>query len=149
MVKKERLKDQYKYVLLSLYGNQLNPKEITLNLGLEPCYSSFPSEKTQLYKTNKSRKQIGQWCLTSRLRRDASIENHLKDVLSQIKPKIKEMSSLLSIVKGELTIAVQPHPDVINANYYLPANLINEFTKLGINIHLSFYDPCATKLLCK
>ncbi|MFA5424488.1 MAG: DUF4279 domain-containing protein [Phycisphaerae bacterium] len=133
--------DQFKHVFLSFYGKNLKPETITKALRIEPDSYSYPGE-SHVGKSGKVySKPAGTWIIYSRLRRNASLENHLKDLLDRLGPHKAIVKKNAHICLCDVTIAVQPAIDVANANYYFYANLINEFTKLGINIHFSFYPP--------
>ena len=147
--KRKALRDQYRYVLRTLSGKNLDPVKITRSLGLEPDWSSVPGEVFRGKSGKVYKYPIGTWCIASRLRRNSSLENHVKDLIDQIQPKKNTLLRILKNAKGELTIAVRPHKEVANANYYFPAELIREFTSLGIDIHFSFYDPHTWEEFCE
>ena len=133
--------DQYRHVILVFYGKDLKPKAITKALGIEPDLHHFPGESHRGKSGKIYKKKAGQWLIRSRLRRNATLENHLKDLLDRLGPRKAIVKKIVKSCLCDVTIAVQPPQDVANANYYFSASLINEFTKLGINIHFSFYPP--------
>jgi hypothetical protein len=134
--------DQFRHVFLVFYGKDLNPEAITKALGIEPDSYFYPGE-SHCDKSGKIiyRRKGGQWLIRSRLRRNASLENHLKDLLNRLGDRKAIVKKIAKSWLCDVTISVQPAIDVANANYYFHADLINEFTKLGINIHFSFYPP--------
>ena len=134
--------DQFRYVFLSFYGKNLKPETITKALRIEPDSYSYPGE-SHCGKSGKIySKPAGTWVIESRLRRNARLENHLKDLLDRLGDRKVIVKKIAKTCLCDVTISVQPAMDVANANYYFPAALMNEFTKLGINIHFSFYPPC-------
>ena len=138
--KRKILRHTYSHTHLSLSGKKLDPEKITNALSIEPDRFSYRGEEFmrggKLCKTS-----IGFWGIKDRLRSDANLRNKIKDILDQIMPKKKVLRKILKEAKGELTIAVEPPKGAVNSNYFFPAELINEFTSLGIDINLSFWDP--------
>ena len=135
-----RYPDRYHLVVLRLCGMHLDPAKITRSLGLEPD-SAQPSadlgiKGRRIYKT-----KLGHWNLGSRLRRNAMLQNHVSDILEQIRPKKRVLRRILRSVDADLTIAVEPHEAVVIAAYLFPADVIAEFTSLGIDIRFSIHIP--------
>lgn len=146
--KRKVLRDKFRYAHLSLYGKVLDPEKVTNSMGINPDLSFSPGEKFR--KRGKICKtSFGQWTIEDRLRSNARLQDKIKDILDQIIPKKTILRKILRDAKGELTIAVQPPNESINPNYYFPAELINEFTSLGIDIHFSFYNPVAWEEFCE
>lgn len=146
--KKKVLRDKFRYAHLSLYGKMLDPEKVTKSMDISPHLSFSPGEEFR--KRGKICKtSFGQWTIEDRLRSNARLQNKIQDILDQISPKKRVLRRILREAKGELTIAVEPPNESINPNYYFPAELINEFTSLGIDIHFSFYSPRAWEEFCE
>ena len=139
--KRKRIyRDRYKYVVLRLLGKDLDPDKISRVLALDPV-SSQPSnalrrKADKIYNTN-----YGHWNLGSRLHRSATLQNHVNDILKQIKPKKKILRRILRKVEADLNIAVQPHEDLAISAYTFPADTLAEFTSMGIDIRFSIHIP--------
>lgn len=133
-------RDRYRYVSLRLVGKNLDPDKITEQLGLEPN-SAERRGKIKGKSGETYNRKSGYWNLSSRLRRNATLQNHVKDILEQIKPKKRTLRRMLGECYGVLNIAVQPHEELANVGYTFPASLLVEFVSLGFDIRLSFYMP--------
>jgi hypothetical protein len=135
-----RYPDRYHLVVLRLCGMHLDPAQITKSLGLAPD-SAQPSADLGIEGRRIYRTKLGHWNLGSRLRRNATLQNHVKDILEQIKPKKRALRRILRSVDADLTIAVEPHQALVIAAYLFPADVISEFTSLGIDIRFSIHVP--------
>ncbi len=136
----KRYPDRYHLVVLRLCAKHLDPGRITRSLNLEPD-SSQPSadlgvEFRRIYNT-----KWGHWTLGSRLRRNATVQNHARDILEQIRPKKAALRRILKNVEADLNISIEPHRDVVIAAYLFPAKVIAEFASLGIDIRFSIHVP--------
>jgi hypothetical protein len=138
--KRKRYPDRYHLVCLRLCGRDLNPDKITKALGLEPS-SSQPSANLKIKFRRIYNTKLGHWNLDSRLRRSASVQDHAKDILEQIRPKKRILRRILKNVDADLNIAIEPHRDLVIAGYLFPAEVISGFTSLGIDIHFSIHVP--------
>jgi len=83
----------------------------------------------------------GAWILESRVHGNSNLENRLKNILEQIRPKKTVLRRLLKRINPTLTIAVEPHRDLFVRSVILPAELLNEFTSLGVDMDISFHNP--------
>lgn len=140
--KRRVYRDQYRYVLFKIHSRDLNPTEVAQALGIEPTWShrrgiwTAPSGATREFTE-------GSWAIASRLRRNASLEHHVRDVWDQVSERKASLKRILKEASAELHISVQPHRDVVNWNYVFSADLLRQFVDLGIHIWFSFMDPCA------
>ncbi len=135
-------RDQYRYVLLKITSKDLDPAEVTKALRVEPTSSHCRGK--WIAPNGATRKfDEGSWSLASRLRRNCTLENHIRDVWEQVSGRESALKRILNTADGFLQIAVQPHRDVVDWNYAFPADLLKEFVDIGIHIWLSFWDPCA------
>ncbi|MGD0078466.1 MAG: DUF4279 domain-containing protein [Sedimentisphaerales bacterium] len=139
--KRKRIyRDRYKFVALRLLGKDLDPDKITKALALHPVSSqpcnALRRKAERIYNTN-----YGHWNLGSRLPRNSTLQNHVKDILEQIRPKKKILRRILRNVEADLNIAVQPHEDLAISAYTFPAEILSEFVSLGIYIRFSVHIP--------
>lgn len=72
-------KDNEQYAYLTITGD-FDPEEITTALGLQPSEAWRKGDRNE--RTHYERK-FSRWSLDSRLNRSASLEDHVRDVLSQ------------------------------------------------------------------
>jgi len=134
---KKRYPDRRRYVVLRMVGKDLDPDEITNLLGLSPCFSQPAASLKREFKKVCNSKD-GHWSLKSRLRSNATLQNQVKDIYQQIKPKSKILKKILkNNIEADLSISVQPHEDLEYVGYMFPAEIINEFTSIGIDIRFS------------
>jgi len=139
-VSRKRYPDRYHLVVLRLCGMNLDPAKITRALGLQPG-SAQPSANLKIKSKRIYNTRLGHWNLDSRLRQSATLQNHVKDILDQIRPKKRVLRRILKNVDADLNIVVEPHRDVAIACYLFPAEVISEFTSLGIDIQFSIHVP--------
>ncbi|RKY06696.1 MAG: hypothetical protein DRP65_11430 [Planctomycetota bacterium] len=131
-------RDRYRCVMLRFAGKYLDPDEITEQLGIEPYFAGRRG-KIKGKSGETYNRQSGYWSMSSRLRRNATLQNHVKDILEQIRPKKKVLLGILREYSGDLNIAVQPHEELANVGYTFPASLLVEFVSLGFDIRFSIY----------
>lgn len=140
IVSLKRYQDRYRYVVLRLLGKDLDPDKTSKALALYPVSSqssnSLRRKADRIYNTN-----YGHWNLGSRLRRSATLQNHVKDILEQIRPKKKILRKILKKVEADLNIVVQPHEDLAISAYTFPAEILTEFVSMGIDIRFSIHIP--------
>lgn len=139
--RRKRYRDQFRFVVLRLVGKNLDSDKVTESLGLEPAFAQpAASLKREFKKVFSS--PYGHWTLESRLRRNATLQNQLKDILEQIRPK---KAALRRILKGDvdadINIAVEPDARLAVAAYTFPAEDISEFASLGIDVRFSIHIP--------
>ena len=139
-VSRKRHPDAFHLVRLRLCGRDLDPANITRALGLEPV-SAQPSANLKIKSKRMYNTKLGHWNLGSRLRENATVQNHVKDILDQIRPKKRILRRILKNVDADLNIAIEPHHDLVIAAYLFPAEVISEFTSLGIDIRFSIHIP--------
>ena len=138
--KTKRQRERRRHVVLRLVGSDLDPDKITRSLGLEPASAqpaaSLGREFKRIYNTTD-----GHWCLDSRLRTSATLQNQLEDIAKQIRPKRRALRAILKNVEADVNIAVEPHDQWATCSYLFSAEVISEFTSLGIDICFSIHDP--------
>ncbi len=140
--KRKVYRDGYRYVLLKIHSRDLDPDEVTKVLGIEPTWSCWRGTWTAPTGVTREHKE-GFWAIASRLRRNASLENHVRDVWDQVSSRKPSLKRILRKAKAFLAISVEPHPDVVDWTYTFSAEALKEFVDLGINIRFSFKDPHA------
>lgn len=133
-----RYQDRRRYVVLRMVGKNLDPDKITNLLKLYPS-SAQPSANIKRKFKKIYNTRYGHWTLDSRLKRNSTLQNQVKDIYQQIKPKRKILKKILKNIKADLNISVQPHEKLVYVAYMFPAKIINEFTSLGIDIRFSVY----------
>jgi hypothetical protein len=144
---RKRYPDWRRRVCLCLWHKNLDPSEITRKLNIEPESSWYrgpvindDGEVIRNKTTGKPyEKDYGQWNLTALVRENARLDTQMKSILEQVMPRKAVLRKILKKVNSELSIAVGPHCDIAMANYFLPADLINEFTSLGIDVVFRVY----------
>ncbi len=135
-------RDQYRYVTLKITARDLDPAEVTKALGVEPAWQHWRGAWTAPTGA-KCEYAEGSWSLASRLRRNCTLENHIRDVWDQVSERKASLRHILKKASADLHISVQPHRDVVNWNHVFPADLLKNFVDMGIHIWFSFWDPCA------
>jgi len=133
---KRRKVREWRLVLLTIAGKHLDPEKVTEILGILPDSCGKLGE---LYRKNRKCQQ-GYWSLDggpSTWR----IETQMKSILKRISPAKYKLIKLIkedeTVKRAYLKIAFAPPREVANACYCFDAELINEFTSMGIDIALS------------
>lgn len=135
-------RDQYRYILFKIHSRDLDPAKVTEALKVEPTWAhrrgiwTAPTGATQEFTE-------GSWAIASRLRRNCTLENHIRDVWDQVSGRKASLRRILKKASADLHVSVQPHRDVVNWNHVFPADVLREFVDMGIHIWFSFMDPCA------
>jgi hypothetical protein len=125
--------DQFQYVVLRIWGKTLKPDAITEMLGLEP--TDCLAQGTIIGESGKEyTRPYGQWCLASRVRRNATLDTHLQDVLIQIRGKEATIGRILEQFDADIKIAIRPHADLAVWGYGFEPEIIRSFVSLGIGI---------------
>ncbi len=130
-------------VSIHLWGKKLEPDKITQDLGIKPDWvcrrgvEKAPDGKVIRNRNGKPRKStFGHWSLDSHVHDNSGILSRIKDILKQFTPKKRQLRRILKEASADLIITIEPHRDLASYGYTLPANLLNEFTSLGINIRI-------------
>lgn len=147
---RKKYQDRYRYVILRLWGRELDPEKITRAMGIEPDAGWFRgplvNEKGEVVidkKTGKPWKvySYGQWILKSRIRGNSKLVTRIQDIWEQIELKKKILRRILREVGADLKICVEPSEHLCRALYNFPAEILNKFTALGIDIEFSIHNP--------
>lgn len=133
---KEGKSREWRHVYLRIAGKHLDPDKVSKALGILPDGSGKLGEP---FGRNRKCKQ-GYWCLeqgpaTWRL------ETQMKAMLKRITPARHKLRKLISedrtIKEAYLQLAFAPPKGIANACYCFDAELISEFTSMGLDIALS------------
>jgi hypothetical protein len=145
--RKKVYRDQYRYVLLHIYSRDLDPEVVTKTLKLEPTWSA--RRGTVSTRTGRSIRHVqGTWSIATQLRRNASLEKHIRNVWDQIRPRKAALKRILKDTKGILIVSVRPHPDLVNPEYVFSAEVLENFLRLGIDLKFSVVDPHNLAAIC-
>ena len=133
---KQRKAREWRLVFLTISGKHLDPEKVSKELGILP---DSRGKLGELYCKNRKSKQ-GFWSLEGgppTLR----IETQMKRILDRISPNKHKFKKLIkeddTVRQAYLTIAFAPPEEFPNPCYCFDAELINEFTSMGIDIALS------------
>lgn len=140
--------DTRRYVVLRLWGKDLDPGEITRKLQIEPTagHARGPALDVngKTVKDPATGKLIkwpsGVWTLNSYVP-NAKIETQMKRILEQIRPRRNALRRIVAAAHAAIVISIEPAEGFANVTYTLPADLVNEFTSLGIDVEFSFWLP--------
>ncbi len=126
-------KDNEQYAYLTITGD-FDPEEMTTFLGLKPSEAWRKGDRNE--RTHYERK-FSRWSLESRLDRTASLEDHVRDVLSQS----LEYAEPLRQVGQEYNVYVQLvgwfHNDY--PGFGLDKEIISGLAQLNLSIDCDFY----------
>ncbi|MBN2181034.1 MAG: DUF4279 domain-containing protein [Sedimentisphaerales bacterium] len=139
--KSKRIKEyEWRYVSLTLRGKNLDPVKMTQILGVNP--NKWVMRGEPLGSNNKKKCKQGLWILESGPP-TWRFETKLKKILNKIEPIKHRLRKLIEenndIQRAYLDIAVMPPEDCLIAGYSFRADLLNEFTSLGIDVELSIH----------
>jgi hypothetical protein len=133
------MKDQFRFVVLTLSGRDLDPAQVTELLGIRPDSSCRRGDK---YGRDKRAAQ-GYWSLTGRPAR-SRVETQVHSIFRRIKPVKRKFLALVereNVERAYVTIAVMPSDHAAIADYYLPGSLIREFGAFGTGMEFSIHIP--------
>jgi hypothetical protein len=128
---------EWRGVSLHINGKNLDPDKVSEFLHLLPDASG---KLGQLRRGGKRRCKQGYWILSGG---PAAwrIETQMKHILKRISHVKHQLQTLIeenkTVKRAYLTIAIAPPRKAAEANYYFDAELINEFTSMGIDIAIS------------
>jgi len=128
---------EWRYVLLSLIGKHLDPENVAKALGILPdCWSRLGESDCP----GGRKAEAGSWIIDGGSTA-WRIETQIRHILKKISPAKQQLQKLIredeTIEWAYLSIAVAPPREYPEANYYFDAELMNEFTSLGIGIQVS------------
>ena len=133
---KQNTEREWRLVSLTIVGKYLNPKKVAEALDV------LPDKWGKLgvpYRNNRKSKQ-GFWALRGGPT-TWRIETQMKNILKRISPVKSQLRELIkedeTVERAYLTIAFAPSTGIANACYCFDAELVNEFTSMGIDIALS------------
>jgi len=133
---KQRRTREWRLVSLTIAGKYLDPKKVAKALDVLPDSSGKLGE---LYRKGRKSKQ-GFWALQGGPTTWRT-ETQMKNILKRIAPAKHRLTELIkedkTVERAYLTIAFAPPKGIPNAGYCFDAELMNEFTSIGIDIALS------------
>lgn len=125
-------------VCLRIFGDKLNPEEITKHLGIEPTTSYT---KGEIIRGNKSNRQTktGRWSLNSKLDDHIDLEEKIRDI---IKPILANESYWETVTtECEVDLFCGLFLEAENRGFDLSSEIIGELGRLSINISFDIYAP--------
>ncbi len=123
------------YTRLGIFSPILTPEEVDSALGIK-CDKSYHSG--DLRKPTIIREKKNGWIINSRLPRDASLEDHIKDLLSRVsglEDKIRELADRPG-VEAEFTYVVFTNERLI---LFFPRKVVDTFFRMGVDLDIDFY----------
>ena len=124
--------NQY-YAYFTVSGD-FDPADITALMGIEPTETWEKGSRNE--RTHLERK-FSRWSLISRLSRSESIENHIKDVVEQLKPHAAAVSKLAERFSTEIPVVGYFHQSY--PGMHLAPSLLSELGSLHLGLDFDFY----------
>ena len=130
-------------VMLVLQGESLDPDAITQQLSLQPSKSyrkgdSMPGAHKMPPEVRARLYKHGSWQLKSRLEPQSELEEHVRDLLEQVRPCQDAMRVLAQQYGGDIDCAAYGYEYV--PALWLPAEILAEVGALGLSLGISVYD---------
>ena len=113
---------------------EFDPGEITAHLKLQPTRSW---KKGDINPTTQRERNHSRWCLDSRIDEAVALEEHVSDVLDQLRPHISAISELRATVDGGMQLVAYFHTDY--PGFSLDDSAIFELAQLRLGIDCDFY----------
>jgi hypothetical protein len=113
---------------------EFDPASITEKLGLEPTSSWKRGERNE--KTYLERK-FSRWSLDSRLDKFVSLEEHIDDVLQQLKPSANEVRQVLKANDGGMQLVGWFYKDYPGLHF--EKELIESLAEFELSVDFDFY----------
>lgn len=137
---KSKRNDRYEWrqVTLNIVGKNLDPDKVSAVLGIQP---DDWARRGEPFGKNKKTEQ-GYWTLEggpSTWRIETQVRSILKRITSVKNLLRRLIGEDETVEQAYLTIAVMPPRGIAVAGYCVNAEVINEFTSLGIDIALSIH----------
>ena len=131
---------EWRYVSLTISGKNLDPDKVTEMLGINPDNWAIRGEP--LSPNNKKKCKQGFWALESGPSHWL-FETKLRKILNKIVPVKHRLRKLIEENKDVqhiyLDIGVMPPENSFVAHYSFGADLLNQFTSIGIDIDISIH----------
>jgi len=124
--------EQYAYFTIT---DSFDPEEITRRVGVNPTDSW---KKGSLHPSRGMERKFSRWSLRSRLGTDCSLEDHIKDVLSQLEQNSTEFQKLAKEFGGGMQLVGYFHKGYPGLHF--EASLIEGLAKYGLSVDFDFYE---------
>lgn len=126
-------------VSLRVFGDSLEPEEVSALLGRQPTRSHRKGDKTsQASATGASTEPTGAWILDSGLSEKAEIEDHVEALLSPVSNDCDEWASLTS--RFSASILCSTFLDQYNEGFELSPRLARSLADRGLVIAFDIYS---------
>jgi len=126
-------------VSLNLTGCHLDPDKVTEALAMEP--DECGKRGQPLYPNGQVKCKQGFWALTVGPSSRERVETQMKKMLRRIAPISDRLKTLVdqegTVGEAYLRISLTPPAGMVVLQYCFKAEVINEFTALGIDIAVS------------
>jgi hypothetical protein len=140
---KYNMKDQFRWVLLTLSGRRLDPEQVTRLLGIRPDSSCRRGDRF-----GRNKKVVrGYWAIEG-CPAGSRLETQARNILRRIEPVKRRFRSLVEhqdVESAYVTFAVMPGGSVAVAGYYLPEDVVSGFSALGVGVEFSIRIPVVFK----
>ena len=127
------------HVSLIVYGDDLDPAEVTAFVGLEPTKSHRKGDPTpSTHRNPRLRYRTGMWMLDSPLPSGADVEDHLERLLDQIEPRSAAFHRLQD--QGfDVMLSLGLFLDRLNRGAELAARTVRRIGAFGVRLSLDIY----------
>lgn len=126
------------YVRFFIRGQDLDPDEITKNLGISPAYKFKPGDRHG--ENNQSIRKQGFWSITSgRQVKSTDLELHLEWILSQLEAVKSQLESILSNKELHAQITCVFNLFTLEWDDWLKPEMLKRITDLNIFLGISVY----------
>ena len=122
-------------VSLRIFGDELNPEEITELLKCKPSVSWKKGDTIR--GANKTR--TGRWSLESNLSDETDLEDKVWDILNRISADVEVWNSIKRMNSVDLFCGI--FLETGNRGFGISVNLMKELSRLGIDIGFDIYAP--------
>jgi hypothetical protein len=126
-------KPNEQYAYFTVVG-EFNPADLTARLGVGPTKSW---KKGDLNPLNHLERKFSRWSLYSRLEHSQSFEDHIEDVLEQLRRNAKEFKAISKEFGGQLELIGYFHAEY--PGLVLGRPQIASLAEFGIEVDFDFY----------
>lgn len=136
-------------VRLVITGELLDPDLITQQVGLQPSKAYRKgdpvswADKVQPRFRARAIYKHGSWQLASRVEPQSELEDHVRDLMAQVRPCWDAMRAAIQQHDGDLDCAAYGYEYV--PALWLPAELLSEIGGLGLSLGISVYDSTKSR----
>ena len=133
----EIMKENELYAYFTITGD-FDPADITARVDVEPTESW---RKGELHRGNQLERKFSRWSLHSRLDRTADLEDHIRDVLSQLDERADTFRSISIEFGGCMQLV-----GYFNVEYpglHFGKDIIEGLSKFTLCVDFDFYYLCS------